>query len=119
MERDDGKGLERGAVPSQTNMFQGRYIIRHHWAGKVTCKRPNWGIWGGPPEAIAAKREAQAALAATKLGLVKNRRLALDRFVLERVPELRLRPSKPKAEKPPAEAPPGNKKSITPKVEAE
>ena len=47
--QDDGK-LEQGARSDETNNFQARYIIRHPWTGKVECKDPQYGIWGGPPE---------------------------------------------------------------------
>lgn len=52
---NDGK-IEKGAVPSDTNQFQGRYIIRHEWQGKVTCESPTYGRWGGPPDAAAMAR---------------------------------------------------------------
>jgi hypothetical protein len=51
----DGKKLETGAVQSGMNNFQGRYAIRHAWAGAVTCKNPRRGIWGGPPGGGAHK----------------------------------------------------------------
>ena len=44
----DGQ-LERGSVPYPSNMFQARYIIRHPWAGKIECEKPERGVWGGPP----------------------------------------------------------------------
>ncbi|MFV8750600.1 DUF2330 domain-containing protein [Nannocystaceae bacterium ST9] len=46
------KQLEQGAreEPGGMNNFQARYIIRHPWTGKVECKNPEWGIWGGPPD---------------------------------------------------------------------
>ena len=51
---------EVGATLSSTNNFQARYIIRHPWEGPITCKNPQRGIWGGPPNggeppAIAAR----------------------------------------------------------------
>ncbi len=45
--------LERGAVEQPAggmNNFQARYIIRHPWTGKIECKDPQRGIWGGPPD---------------------------------------------------------------------
>ena len=42
---DQGAQVSAGGV----NNFQGRYIIRHYWQGKVACKDPNYGVWGGPP----------------------------------------------------------------------
>jgi hypothetical protein len=41
--------IEMGAVPYGQNNFQGRYIIRHPWEGKIACKNPIRGRWGGPP----------------------------------------------------------------------
>ncbi len=51
---------EVGAVLSSMNNFQARYIIRHPWEGPITCRNPQRGIWGGPPNggqppAIAAR----------------------------------------------------------------
>ena len=43
-------GLEYGAVPSEENYFQARYAIRHWWTGKIACKNPQRGVWGGPPD---------------------------------------------------------------------
>lgn len=44
-----GGKLEHGAASSGQNNFQGRYAIRHLWAGPIACKTPRRGIWGGPP----------------------------------------------------------------------
>ncbi len=41
--------LEKGAVPSSSNNFQGRYAIRHPWTGPIACAEPRRGVWGGPP----------------------------------------------------------------------
>lgn len=49
--RDQETGaIEQGTRPADRNMFQGRYIIRHEWTGKVECDSPQFGRWGGPPE---------------------------------------------------------------------
>ncbi len=42
---DQGAQEQKAGV----NNFQGRYIIRHYWEGKVACKNPRYGVWGGPP----------------------------------------------------------------------
>ncbi|MEM6995715.1 MAG: DUF2330 domain-containing protein [Myxococcota bacterium] len=42
-------GVEQGLVKSNVNNFQARYAIRHEWKGKVRCRDPRYGIWGGPP----------------------------------------------------------------------
>ncbi len=45
----DGKALEQGSRPDSMNNFQARYAIRYPWKGKVECKSPVYGRWGGPP----------------------------------------------------------------------
>ena len=63
----DGKKLEEGARPADTNTFQARYAIRHPWTGPITCDHPQRGIWGGPPPEMtdvhAGKTEAALDLA--------------------------------------------------------
>jgi hypothetical protein len=59
------QGIEYGAVPSEENYFQARYAIRHWWTGKIACKNPQRGVWGGPPDGrdtsvIAASKVAFA-----------------------------------------------------------
>ena len=44
-----GLGDQGAQLSGSENNFQGRYIIRHYWEGKVACQSPNYGIWGGPP----------------------------------------------------------------------
>ena len=44
--------LERGASASSYNNFQGRYAIRHPWAGPIACAEPHRGRWGGPPTGV-------------------------------------------------------------------
>ncbi len=58
-------GIEYGAAPSEENYFQARYAIRHWWTGKIACKNPQRGVWGGPPDGgdtqvIAASKVAFA-----------------------------------------------------------
>jgi hypothetical protein len=89
--RPRGRALEKGALPSSSNNFQARYIIRHRWRGKVTCENPRWGIWGGPPQSVLAKRGNAAPAVARDLGLLRKRKVALSRFVLQSVPEIGLR----------------------------
>ena len=38
---------------SSASTFQGRYILRHPWQGKITCAEPRFGRWGGPPGGAA------------------------------------------------------------------
>ncbi len=47
----------KGAVPAQTNNFQGRYAVRHVWTGPIACKNPHRGVWGGKGEAPTAARD--------------------------------------------------------------
>jgi hypothetical protein len=42
------KDLEFDETSDQST-FQGRYIVRHPWRGKVSCKNPRRGVWGGSP----------------------------------------------------------------------
>ncbi|MCB9703553.1 MAG: DUF2330 domain-containing protein [Myxococcales bacterium] len=53
--------LERGAQPSATNSFQGRYAIRHPWTGPIACQEPVRGIWGGPPAGQDGSQEPVVA----------------------------------------------------------
>jgi MYXO-CTERM domain-containing protein len=55
--------VERGAVKSHVNNFQGRYIIRHAWEGAIDCEDPIRGRWGGPPEGGPEKLEAATDVA--------------------------------------------------------
>jgi hypothetical protein len=81
-------GLSRekpGAVEAASvNNFQGRYIIRHYWAGKVTCENPAWGQWGGPPE---GGKKTQAA---RDLANVKRDGISLPKLVKSALPQLQI-----------------------------
>ena len=73
-------GIEYGAKPSSQNYFQARFAIRHWWTGPITCKSPQRGIWGGPPDGsyqqtIAAGRTAFAPRGKLELASVINRDL--------------------------------------------
>ncbi len=46
----NGKDLEQGSRKDSYNNFQARYAIRYPWKGKVECKNPIYGRWGGPPD---------------------------------------------------------------------
>ncbi|RYE82477.1 MAG: DUF2330 domain-containing protein, partial [Myxococcales bacterium] len=50
--RDSSGPLPTGAHPGSTNSFQARYIVRHPWTGAIACARPDFGRWGGPPDAL-------------------------------------------------------------------
>jgi len=73
-------GIEYGAKPSEQNFFQARYAVRHWWAGPMTCKNPQRGVWGGPPDGgnqqtIAASKNAFAPRGKIQLGTVIGRDL--------------------------------------------
>jgi hypothetical protein len=74
-----------GVEKAGTNNFQGRYIIRHYWAGKVACDNPNFGRWGGPPGG-----GMPAAMAAGDLGTVERKPIALKTAVRSALPQLDL-----------------------------
>jgi hypothetical protein len=78
---DDGATV----VNNGANNFQGRYIIRHYWKGKVTCDKPQYGRWGGPPDGNQPQPEAAKGLANAPRGKV-----ALDKVVRSPVPALGL-----------------------------
>ena len=72
------QGLEYGAAPSATNFFQARYAMRHWWTGRIACKNPTRGVWGGPPDGayqqtIAAGRTAFAPRGKMELATVIGR----------------------------------------------
>ena len=60
-----GNGWSRGPEKHEaivmpkggTNMFQGRYIVRHPWKGEITCTDPQFGRWGGNPGKVNAARD--------------------------------------------------------------
>jgi hypothetical protein len=58
----NGGKLATGAEASPVNNFQGRYAIRHPWAGPIACENPRRGIWGGPPAGVTGSTEPRPAL---------------------------------------------------------
>jgi hypothetical protein len=48
-----GSHVQQGS----TNMFQGRYIVRHPWKGDITCPNPQFGRWGGAPGKVGAAKD--------------------------------------------------------------
>ena len=44
------EGMGTQAQESGGNDFQARYVIRHKWAGALSCEHPQLGVWGGPPD---------------------------------------------------------------------
>jgi hypothetical protein len=103
-----GGKLEERAQPASVNNFQGRYAIRHRWTGRIQCKSPVRGRWGGPPAGLelAGDDGARGPLAATGLAQVKRGGVSLPRMIKRDVPEIEVRAGKPMAKiKRPAKGP--------------
>ena len=85
----DGTLGDQGAQtqPSGTNNFQGRYIIRHYWEGKVTCKNPRYGSWGGPPSGSGLGRAGHAQ-AGVDLANAARGKSKLNEVVQSAIPSL-------------------------------
>jgi len=68
------QGLEYGASPAAQNNFQARYAIRHWWTGPMTCKNPQRGVWGGPPDGGQRQhdRSEQARVRAARQARARN-----------------------------------------------
>jgi hypothetical protein len=81
--------LEEGAQPSSMNNFQGRYIIRHRWTGKIACASPRRGVWGGPPGGGVAPPRPALNLAFAPRGQIQ-----LATAIKQDVPEIGLRKGK-------------------------
>jgi len=62
------KVAEEGAKESSFNNFQGRYITLHPWEGKMECKEPQRGTWGGPPSGPPSKVQPAQNTAFAKRG---------------------------------------------------
>ncbi len=94
-----GDTLERGAIKSSYNAFQGRYAIRHPWRGRIACSDGRRGRWGGPPDARHRAPDAKPAL---ELAFAP-RGVELAELVRQDVPELGL--TAKKTGRKPTEAP--------------
>jgi MYXO-CTERM domain-containing protein len=77
--------LEHGATPSESNNFQGRYVIRHAWTGPIACPKPIRNRWGGPPSAQIANPGIQPA---TNLAFAPRGKAQLANLVAQDVPEI-------------------------------
>jgi hypothetical protein len=89
----DGSGqLEHDAKVQSggINNFQGRYAMRHPWTGPITCKNPQRGIWGGPPNGRTPKSQPAVDLAFAPRGNVQ-----LATFVKGPVPQAFALPGAP------------------------
>ena len=84
-----GGRLEEGAQPASVNNFQGRYAIRHRWTGKIACKNPRRGVWGGPPNG-----NDPGIKPALGLAFAPRTQVQLPRSIKGNVPEIGLRNGK-------------------------
>jgi MYXO-CTERM domain-containing protein len=82
--RPTADSLETGAKASSINNFQGRYAIRHPWAGPIECKSPIRNRWGGPPPGVVTSGAPQPA---KDLAFVA-RDAKLASYVRSSIPEL-------------------------------
>jgi hypothetical protein len=86
----DGTSNDAGAVVGGgSNNFQGRYIIRHYWDGKVACSEPHYNRWGGPPGSSPYGYQPPAA-PAQGLAVVERGKVPLKSSVRSPVPSLGL-----------------------------
>ena len=77
--------LDRSVRPSGSSSgFQGRYIIRHPWAGAIDCPSPQRGIWGGPVQAVAGGGPSVA----TNTAFAPRGGVELSSMISGNVPEL-------------------------------
>jgi len=89
--QENGK-LETGAreMPEGSiSNFQGRYAIRHPWAGPITCSNPIRGVWGGPPSGVQVAGGGGTQVA-QDLAFAPRGQLQLASFVQHDVPEIAL-----------------------------
>ena len=94
----DGTASDAGAVVGQgVNNFQGRYIIRHYWTGKVACKDPQYDQWGGPP---GNENDKPVPTAAKGLATAPRGKVALRQVVRSPVPLLGIPASPPPRRQP-------------------
>jgi hypothetical protein len=88
-------GLEKGAVASSVNNFQGRYAIRHPWKGPIACANPIRGRWGGPPMGGAPPPSA-----AVGTPFVQRKLELAEKLAESPVEELGIKGKKPRAGEP-------------------
>jgi MYXO-CTERM domain-containing protein len=78
--------LEKRSSPGSVNNFQGRYIIRNPFKGKITCKKPVRGRWGGPSGELDSSPAAPKA--AQNLADAERGKVELASIVREDIPEI-------------------------------
>ena len=76
-----GKQTAQPLPEGQPSQFQGRYIIRHPWTGAVTCEKPAFGMWGGPPGRGSEWGGAPPPVPAQNLAFAPREGVSLASFV--------------------------------------
>jgi hypothetical protein len=84
--RNDARSEEGGY-----NNFQARYVIRHPWTGPISCKDPQRGVWGGPPDDPYGGWEPQAA---RDLAFVPRGGVSLPKSLKQDVPAIDVKAQK-------------------------
>ncbi len=104
-----GLGDQGGRIEaSGPNNFQGRYIIRHYWEGALSCDKPTYGIWGGPPGSSSGGAYKPAARPAGNLAGAARGKVKLGEVVQSPLPELGIKGVARKLRKgEPPNSPPG------------
>jgi hypothetical protein len=92
---DQGAKIEKNGVSN----FQGRYIIRHYWEGKVACKDPHYGVWGGPPGRGYSPGGSGPVEPAQDLANVSRGKVSLPAVVTSGLPEFGI-PARPRPRRP-------------------
>lgn len=97
---DGGLG-DQGAQVQQSGVsnFQGRYIIRHYWEGKVACKNPRYGVWGGPPNSGYNPGGSGPVQAAQDLANAPRGKVSLPAVITSGLPSLGI-PARPRPLRP-------------------
>lgn len=98
--RVSGK-LESGSTSGSTNAFQGRYVVRHPWSGKLECPDPVRGEWGGPAEG-----STPAPVSAVDLAFAPRGKVKLASLLAQDVPEIGVTGEAKPKEEPKKEATP-------------
>ena len=81
-----------GAVEkSRVNQFQGRYIIRNYWEGKVSCDHPRYGRWGGPPSSSGKVSSGETASSNGGLGRAQAGDQSLNTLVRSSLKRLKIK----------------------------
>jgi uncharacterized protein (TIGR03382 family) len=84
---DADGSIDMTVAQSDTNTFQGRYVILHPWTGPVACALPRRGEWGGPPSQLAAEANVKPA---TNLAFAPRGRVELASLLTTKVPQASL-----------------------------